>query len=155
MTPSRPRPRSRPARNADAASARDRSLLASLLRGNAYERLHQPLLPRRLFLGRLARSGITAGALIGASLLIGVAGYHTIGHLGWIDSLLNASMILTGMGPVDRMESDAAKVFASAYALFSGVAFLTIVGLLMAPVVHRFLHRFHLESGDDDSDGGK
>jgi hypothetical protein len=157
MTPSSPRDRTPPDRKgAGAPSPRHhRPRRVRWLGGIHYERLHEPLLPGRLFLGRMARSGVTAFALIGASLLIGMVGYHTLSHLSWVDSLLNASMILTGMGPVDRMESNAAKIFASAYALFSGVAFLTIVGLLMAPVVHRFLHRFHLETDEGNSEGAK
>jgi hypothetical protein len=86
------------------------------------------------------------GALIGGSLFLGVVGYHVFAGLTWIDSLLNASMILTGMGPVDRLTGTGAKLFASGYALFSGVAFLSSVGVLVAPVVHRFLHRFHLDA---------
>jgi len=82
--------------------------------------------------------------LLSASIGIGTVGYHTWGNLRWLDSFLNASMILTGMGPVDRMETDAGKLFAAFYALFSGVAFLTFVGVLFAPLYHRFLHRFHL-----------
>ena len=110
-----------------------------------FEHKTQPLLPMRHFYGRLFHSAGLAGALVLVSLLIGMAGYHWLGGVGWIDSLLNASMILTGMGPVDRMETNAAKIFASAYALFSGVAFLTSVGVLLAPAVHRFLHRFHMD----------
>ena len=87
--------------------------------------------------------------IVAGSLAIGVLGYHGIAGLGWIDALLNASMILTGMGPVDRMETNASKLFASGYAIFSGVAFLSSVGLLMAPIVHRFIYRFHLESDED------
>ncbi|TMQ70018.1 MAG: hypothetical protein E6K80_09850 [Candidatus Eisenbacteria bacterium] len=114
-----------------------------------FEGRHEPLLPWPRFFGRLARSALATAALIGGSLLIGMLGYRTLGHLPWIDSLLNASMILTGMGPVDRMETAAAKLFAAGYALFSGVAFLSSMGLLLAPMVHRFLHRFHLESEAD------
>jgi len=88
---------------------------------------------------------ILSGALILFSLAVGVIGYHAIGGLPWVDSILNASMILTGMGPVDPMRTAAAKLFASAYAIFSGVAFLTSVGVLLAPLFHRFLHHFHLE----------
>jgi hypothetical protein len=110
-----------------------------------FEKSGDPLLPLEQFWVRLAR-GIASGlALIGGSLLIGVIGYHALGGLGWIDSILNASMILTGMGPVDRMSSVGAKLFASAYAIFSGVAFLTSVGVLFAPIFHRFMHRFHLD----------
>ena len=76
---------------------------------------------------------------------IGVLGYHWLARLSWIDSLLNASMILGGMGPVDPLKSDAAKIFASCYALFSGLAFIGIVSVLLAPFVHRMLHRVHAE----------
>jgi hypothetical protein len=117
-----------------------------------FEHRRKPLLSRRAFAARLARSGAVASALIAVSLAIGVIGYHVVAELPWIDALLNASMILTGMGPVDPLRTPAAKIFASAYALFSGVAFLTVVGVAMAPIVHRFLHRFHLEVADG-SDG--
>jgi hypothetical protein len=110
------------------------------------------LVPRAVFLRRVRRSVLLSAGLIGGSLALGVLGYHYCAGLAWVDALLNASMILTGMGPVDPLRSAAAKLFASAYALFSGVAFLSIVAVLMAPVVHRFLHRFHLELGGDDPD---
>ena len=84
-------------------------------------------------------------AITGGSLALGVMGYHWIARLGWVDAILNASMILAGMGPVDPLQGNAAKLFASAYAMFSGVMFLTSVGMLMTPVVHHFMHRFHLE----------
>jgi hypothetical protein len=114
-----------------------------------FEQHDEPLLPLARFWARLVR-GVAIGAiLILGSLMIGVAGYHWIAGLAWVDAILNASMILTGMGPVDRLETTAAKLFASVYAIFSGVAFLTSVGVLLAPVVHRFLHRFHI--GDEDS----
>lgn len=83
--------------------------------------------------------------LIIVSLLIGVLGYHYLNGLGWLDALVNASMILTGMGPVDPLKNNVAKWFASAYAIFSGVAFLSIIAVLLAPAVHRFLHRLHVE----------
>ena len=85
------------------------------------------------------------------SLALGVLGYHLLAGLSWIDALVNASMILTGMGPVDPMHTAAAKIFASIYAIFSGVAFLTSVGVLLAPAAHRILHRFHLDGDDDDA----
>jgi hypothetical protein len=115
-------------------------------------RYHAPLPSRSHFLRRVAFSALLATGLIGGSLGIGVLGYHLTAGLGWLDSLLNASMILAGMGPVDPVTTPAGKLFASAYALFSGVAFLTIVAVLLAPVVQRFLHRFHLELGADDPD---
>jgi hypothetical protein len=111
-----------------------------------FERRHEPLLPRRQFLLRLARSAAFAGGLIGAGLGIGVLGYHAFAGLGWLDSLVNASMILGGMGPVDPVRSTAGKWFESAYAIFSGVMFLTSVGVLLAPVAHRALHHFHLDA---------
>jgi hypothetical protein len=115
-------------------------------------RRHAPLLSRSAFFARLAGNAALGAALIVGSLGIGVVGYHVTAGLGWVDALLNAAMILTGMGPVDELHSDTAKIFASFYALFSGVAFLTIVAVLMAPLVHRFLHRFHLELADEDDE---
>ncbi len=87
-------------------------------------------------------------AIIAVALSIGAAGYHFIAGLPWIDALLNASMILTGMGPVDVLRSNAAKVFASLYALFSGVVFISLMGLLLSPIAHRVLHKFHLSDED-------
>lgn len=113
-----------------------------------YENKHTPLSSRHTFVKRVFRNFILANIILAFSLFLGMAGYHWLGHLGWVDSLLNASMILTGMGPVNAMESDAAKIFASAYAIFSGVAFLTTVGVLLAPAIHRLMHKFHLQ--DDD-----
>ena len=110
-----------------------------------YERRTHPLLSRAQFARRVVRYLLLALLLIGVALGMGVAGYHYIGGLSWIDSLLNASMILGGMGPVDPLHSDAAKLFASFYALFSGLAFVGIASLMIAPFAHRLLHRFHLE----------
>jgi len=117
-----------------------------------FEAMSEPLLPLEKFWGRQLHAMLVGLALIGGSLFIGVLGYHVFSRLGWVDSILNASMILTGMGPVDRMESTAAKLFASAYALFSGVAFLSSVGVLLSPVVHRLLHRFHVDADRDASE---
>jgi len=83
--------------------------------------------------------------VLGISLLIGVGGYRYFAGLGWTDSLLNASMILTGMGPVNQMTDEAAKIFASLYAIYSGVAFLSISAVFFAPLAHRILHLFHAE----------
>lgn len=105
----------------------------------------RPLPSRRLLAKRLARSIAGGSALIFASLALGTVGYHVVAELSWLDAEYNAAMILTGMGPIDPMHTSAAKLFASAYALFSGVAFLTGVGVVFAPIAHRFLHRFHLE----------
>jgi hypothetical protein len=111
-----------------------------------YEQRHHRLLTRVEFARRVGRHFIVALGAIVLALGIGVLGYHWLGKLGWIDSLLNASMILGGMGPVDPLHSNAAKVFASCYALFSGLAFIGIASLLIAPFAHRVLHRFHLET---------
>jgi hypothetical protein len=114
-----------------------------------YEKRHQPLLPWGGFLRRMFRHVMAATLVIGVSLLIGVVGYHESAGLGWVDSLLNAAMILTGMGPVAHLPSDASKIFASLYALYSGVAFLSAVGVLFVPVMHRILHHFHLALDDE------
>ncbi len=114
------------------------------------EHHRQRLLTRREFLARQIRYLFFSLLILCFSIGLGILGYHYFGRLSWIDALLNASMILTGMGPVDRLDTDAAKLFASFYALFSGVAFLTFVGVLFAPVYHRFLHRFHLSEEDVD-----
>src|SRR5690242_5131253 len=106
---------------------------------------HQPLLPKAQFLSRLLRYMLIACSIVGVSLGIGIMGYRWFGELPWIDALLNASFILTGMGPVDPMRTVSGKLFASAYAIFSGVAFLSTIGVLLTPLVHRFLHRFHVE----------
>jgi hypothetical protein len=110
-----------------------------------YERKGDKLLSRPAFIRRMGSSFSMAAAIVSCALALGVVGYHSIAGLGWVDSILNASMILTGMGPVDPMKSTAAKLFASGYALFSGVVFLSAVGLVLAPVFHRILHKFHLD----------
>jgi hypothetical protein len=109
-----------------------------------YEHRNDPLLGRAKFLQRIARHSLLALVVVAGALGIGIVGYHFIAHLPWIDSLLNASMILGGMGPVDQLQSSAAKLFASFYALFSGLAFIGIASLMIAPFAHRLLHRFHL-----------
>jgi hypothetical protein len=116
-----------------------------------FERHHEPMLPRRDFIRRLFAGVAWASAFIGVSLAIGVVGYHVLDDLPWVDALLNASMILGGMGPVDTLKTDAAKLFASAYALYSGVMLITSIGVVIAPIVHRFLHHFHLQTEDDDA----
>ena len=116
---------------------------------NQYEHRSQPLLPRPAFLRRvLSHTAVAAGVILG-SLLIGILGYHFLNGLSWVDSLVNASMILGGMGPVNPLNNRAAKVFASFYALYSGMVFLVAAGLIFAPVFHRLLHRFHLETEAD------
>jgi len=116
-----------------------------------YERHHEPLISREEYLRRIARSGALASAAVLAALFLGVSGYHWIEGIPWVDSTLNAAMILGGMGPVAELHTTAGKLFAAAYALFSGLMFIVVAGLLFAPVIHRFLHKFHLE---DDRKGG-
>jgi hypothetical protein len=109
-----------------------------------FEAYAQPLLPRSRFLIRVVRHGGMAGLFLLFSLMAGMLGYHAFGHMSWMDAFLNASMILTGMGPVNPMTTPAAKLFAGCYALFSGLAFLSSAGILFAPIVHRAMHRFHM-----------
>ncbi len=104
-------------------------------------------LRRKFYRHFLAALGCASG-LIAVSLALGILGYHCFAGLGWMDSLLNASMILTGMGPVNTLNTDGAKLFASAYALFSGVVFISATGILLSPIFHRVLHKFHLEERD-------
>ena len=115
-----------------------------------FEHKSHRLLSRRAFYVRMAKSVGAVLAIVAFSLLIGSAGYHYLGELPWIDALLNAAMILSGMGPVDPLKTPGAKLFATFYALYSGVAFLSIVAILMAPLLHRFLHKFHLEVHGDE-----
>jgi uncharacterized protein involved in cysteine biosynthesis len=111
-----------------------------------YEHYKQPLLPFKAFLKRLIRHFGIATLILAVSLGIGVVGYHALGDLRWVDALLNASMILGGMGPVDALRDSGAKIFASMYALFAGIIFLVAAGVLIAPIAHRLLHHFHLDS---------
>jgi hypothetical protein len=98
---------------------------------------------KRFYYANLFKSALIALIILAVSLAIGVIGYHYFYQISWVDSLLNASMILTGMGPVDKAESDGAKIFSSIYALYSGVAFLTSVAVIFSPIVTRFLHKLH------------
>lgn len=110
-----------------------------------FEKRSEPMLSRVAFIGRSLRFFIYSMSLLIISLGIGMLGYAYFADLNWIDAFLNASMILTGMGPIDDMKTDAAKLFAGFYALFSGVAFLSIAAVLFAPIAHRFLHALHLD----------
>jgi hypothetical protein len=110
-----------------------------------FEHHKQPLLTPREFLLRELVYLFVAGLIIIGSLLLGVFGYHYLEGLPWVDSLVNASMILGGMGPVDVLHTVPGKIFASFYALYSGIIFLVSVGIILAPLYHRFLHRFHLD----------
>lgn len=112
------------------------------------ERKEEKLAPAGIFIRRLAACMAVAGLLAAFALLVGIVGYHWLASLDWVDALLNASMILGGMGPVDALHDSAAKVFASAYALFSGLVFIAVMGITLSPVAHRMLHKFHLDEGD-------
>jgi len=115
-----------------------------------YEHKHDPLLPRAKFKRRLVHHAFIAMGIVAGSLAFGVFGFHFLSDLTWIDALLNAAMLLGGMGPVGDLQNWSAmgKIFATLYALYSGIIFLVVVGVLFAPVFHRFLHRFHLELTD-------
>jgi hypothetical protein len=113
-----------------------------------YEHHKQPLANKQVFAQRLLSNGLIGAGLLTFSLGIGIIGYHFLENLPWIDALLNASMILGGMGPVNPLQTTAGKLFASFYALFSGVVFIASVGVLAAPIFHRFMHRFHLQIED-------
>ena len=115
-----------------------------------FERRHDPLAPMPVFVKRLIASLAIAFALIALALTIGISGYHLLGGLGWIDSLLEASMILGGMGPVNTLTGDGVKIFASLYALFSGLIFIAVMGVVLSPVAHRVLHKFHVDEEDED-----
>lgn len=109
-----------------------------------FERRHERLAPLSIFLKRVAASLLIAILLIAAALALGIVGYHWLAGFTWVDSLLEASMILGGMGPVNPLPTEAAKIFASLYALFSGLMFIGIMGVVLSPIVHRFLHKFHI-----------
>jgi len=109
-----------------------------------YEHRNDPLISRRAFYRRLARQSLLVASILLPCLGIGMVGYHHFEALSWMDSFGNASMILSGMGPLDRPKTDHGMFFAGCYALFSGVVFLTSMGLLLAPAFHRGLHKFHL-----------
>ncbi len=110
-----------------------------------FEHRAQPLLSPRQFLARMARSGVVALVLIAFSLGIGIFGYRFIEGLSWIDAFLNASMLMGGMGPVNTPVTFGGKLFAGLYALYCGLAVILVAGVVLAPVAHRILHRFHLE----------
>ena len=115
---------------------------------NWFERRQEPLASHKIFLRRVVVYIGLSIIIIGVSLAIGILGYHFTEHMSWLDALLNASMILGGMGPIDPLHTVAGKLFASFYALFSGMVFLVAVGVLIAPIFHRFLHSFQAAPED-------
>jgi uncharacterized protein involved in cysteine biosynthesis len=110
-----------------------------------YEHRSQPLMTRQAFLRRMVRHALVASLIVLGSLLAGILGYRLTEDLAWIDALLNAAMILGGMGPVNTLHTTIGKLFAAFYALYAGVVFILTTGIIGAPFVHRLLHRFHLE----------
>ncbi len=110
-----------------------------------FELRSQPLLSSRKFLVRQVVYLLIALGIIAGSLVMGILGYHLLEKLSWVDSLLNAAMILGGMGPVNELSTTGGKIFASFYALYSGIIFLVSAGVILAPLYHRFLHRFHMD----------
>src|SRR5436189_5481659 len=110
-----------------------------------YEAKHLPLLPRRLFLRRFMRNFLIGASLIALSLAGGMAGYQYFEGMSLVDAFVNAAMILSGMGPVGELKTSGGKIFAGCYALYSGLALITVAAITLSPVFHRFLHRFHLE----------
>jgi flagellar biosynthesis protein FliR len=112
---------------------------------NMYEHRTHPVLSRGAFVKRVGWHVTLVIPVVIVGLGIGVCGYHYLAKLGWVDSLLNASMILSGMGPVDPLRDPGVKVFASFYALFSGIVFIAVASMLVAPFAHRVLHKIHFE----------
>lgn len=123
-----------------------------------YEYFGEQLAPRIRFFRRLGANIALALLIIAASLFVGMAGYHWLGGLGWVDAFLNAAMILSGMGPVDALQTDGAKIFAGLYAIYSGLLVVATTALILAPALHRFLHRLRVkdeQDPDDDDDDDK
>lgn len=108
----------------------------------------QPVISSRRFAARMVHSGLVALAFVAVSLLIGMIGYRWLEGLGWLDAFLNAAMLLGGMGPVATPASDGGKLFAGLYALYCGLAVILVAGIILTPIAHRILHRFHLEGRD-------
>jgi hypothetical protein len=121
----------------------------TLLPTTGFEKNNEPLAPGKVFMFRMLQSVFYCLVVLLVSLAIGTWGYHSYARTPWVDSFLNASMILTGMGPVDKMDSDAAKIFSALYAIYSGVAFLSTISLLFVPIIHRVMHWMHIDSGQD------
>lgn len=117
-----------------------------------FEHHKQPLATREQYRWRVARHGLVAAAIVAAALAIGVVGYKTTERMSWIDAFANASMILSGMGPLTPLNTNAGKIFASFYALCSGLIIVFSTSILLAPVVHRILHNFHVEERHETSD---
>jgi hypothetical protein len=111
-----------------------------------FEHRSSPLLPRKAFISRMSRCVLLSAGIGGVTLIIGMFGYRLFENMPWPDAFANASMILAGMGPLGNLNTTAGKIFAGFYALFCGLIFVTVMGILIAPIFHRALHKFHLET---------
>ncbi len=116
-----------------------------------FEHKSAPLLSQRAFAKRMLRFAVLSAAMILGALLVGIIGYHETEQMTWLDAVLNASMILSGMGPATPLVSDSAKLFASAYALFSGIVFISCAGIVVSPIFHRIMHGLHADIKEEDS----
>ena len=121
------------------------------MRRTMFEHRSKPLLSRSRFVMRMAFFTIISISLMIFSLVIGMVGYRSFEGLSWTDAFVNAAMLMGGMGPVNELHTDAGKIFAGMYSLYCGLVFIVAVGLLIAPVFHRFLHKFHLEMDEPNS----
>ena len=110
-----------------------------------YEHKQQPLATKKTFYKRIASNMLLATVVLVISLLIGIAGYHYTANIPWLDSFHNASMILSGMGPVVTIETTKGKWFSSFYSIFCGVVFISNIGIILAPTIHRIMHRLHMD----------
>jgi len=118
-----------------------------------FETRHEPLISRHAFLFRLFRNAAAAAGIVAFSWGLGIAGYHHFEGRSFVDAMLDSAMLLGGMGPVGELHTTAGKVFASFYALYCGLVLIVAVGILFAPVFHRFIHKFHLEEDEEESRG--
>ena len=118
----------------------------------AFERLSEPLATRQVFAGRLVRSIVIGSLIVAAALFGGMAGYHVFEGLSWIDSFVNAAMILSGMGVLAAPVSIEGKLFAGLYAIFCGLVLIAATAIMFTPVIHRFLHQMHMDDEDDEDD---
>jgi hypothetical protein len=116
-----------------------------------FEHRSSPLLPRKAFIQRVQRFALLGAGMSAATLAVGMIGYHFLESMSWVDAFANASMILAGMGPLGNLNTSAGKIFAGCYALFCGLVFVAVVAVLIAPIFHRALHKFHLESHGKNS----
>ncbi|MFH0991187.1 MAG: hypothetical protein V1799_14360 [bacterium] len=120
-----------------------------------FEHRTKPLLTHSAFIRRVAQFALTSLMLILFSLLVGMFGYRLFENLSWVDAFVNAAMLMGGMGPVTELHTDAGKIFAGCYALYCGLVLLIALGLIIAPLFHRFLHKFHLDMEEESSSRGK